>query len=140
MLFVLDTNVISELMKPEAEATVLKWFLRHAKQEFATTAISQAEILGGLALLPEGKRRRGMLLAAQAIWSEDLKQRVLPFNQDCADAFARVLRRRTDLGRPIHFADAAIAAICASHKAAIVTRDTEDFKGCGIQMENPWLG
>jgi toxin FitB len=140
MLFVLDTNVISELMKPEAEATVLKWFLRHAKQEFATTAISQAEILGGLALLPEGKRRRGMLLAAQAIWSEDLKQRVLPFNQDCAAAFARILRRRTDLGRPIHFADAAIAAICASHKVAIVTRDTEDFKGCGIQMENPWLG
>jgi toxin FitB len=140
MLFVLDTNVISEPMKPEAEATVLKWFLRHAKQEFITTAISQAEILGGLGLLPEGKRLRGMLLAAQAIWSEDLKQRVLPFSHDCADAFALILRGRADLGKPIHFADTAIAAICAYHKAAIVTRYTEDFKGCGIQMENPWLG
>jgi toxin FitB len=100
----------------------------------------QAEILGSSELLPEGNRRREMLLAAHAIWSEDLKQRVLPFSQDCADAFALILRRRTDLGRPIHLADAAIAAICTSYKAAIVTRDTEDFKGCGIQMENPWLG
>jgi toxin FitB len=100
----------------------------------------QAEILGGLGLLPEGKLRCGMLLAAQAVWSEYLKQRVLPFSQDCADSFALILRRRTDLGRPIHFAEAAIAAICTSHKAAIVTRDTEDFMGCSIQMENPWLG
>ena len=140
MLFILDTNVISELMKQEAAPTVLKWFLRHAKEEFATTAISQAEILGGLALLPEGKRRRGMLVAAEAIWDEDLKQRVMPFNQDCANAFAHILRRRIDMGKPIQFADAAIAAICVMHKAAIVTRHTTGFKGCGIQIENPWLG
>ncbi len=140
MLLVLDTNIISELMKPEAEPAVLAWFLRHTQDQFATTAINQVEILGGLALLPEGKRKRGMIAAAKAIWEVELQELVLPFNAACAEAFAQILRRRTGLGKPIQFADAAIAAICATHKAVIVTRDTLGFEDCGIQVVNPWVG
>lgn len=139
MLLVLDTNLISELMKSEADPTVLAWFLRHTQDQFATTAINQAEILGRLALLPEGKRKRGMVVAAKAIWDVELQQRVLPFDAACAEAFAQILRRRTGLGKPIQFADAAIAAICATHKAVIVTRDTSGFEDCGIQVVNPWV-
>lgn len=138
MLFVLGTNILSELMKSEAEPAVLAWFLRHTQDQFATTTINQAEILGGLGLLPEGKRKRSMIAAAKAIWEVELKQLALPFDAACADAFAHILRRRTGLGKPIQFADAAIAAICATHKAVIVTRDTSGFEGCGIQVVNPW--
>ncbi len=139
MLLVLDTNVISELMKPEAEPVVLAWFARHTQNQFATTAICQAEILGGLALLPEGKRRRSMLAAAQEIWDIDLEQRVFTFDSPSAEAFADVMRRRKKAARPIQFVDAAIAAICASHKSAIVTRDTDGFEACGIKVINPWV-
>lgn len=139
MLLVLDTNVISELMKPEAHPAVLAWFLQHTQDEFATTAICQAEVLGGLAALPDGKRKRSMLAAAQAIWEIDLEQRVFAFDSPCAEAFADILRRRRKAARPIQFVDAAIAAICTVHKAAIVTRDTAGFEACGIKVINPWL-
>jgi toxin FitB len=138
MLLVLDSNVISELMKPQADAAVLNWFLRNSKGDFATTAINQAEILSGLALLPEGKRKRAILAAANAIWQLDLKQAVLPFDASCTAAFADILRRRTLTGRPISFADAAIAAICLAHKAGIVTRDTAGFADTGVKVLNPW--
>jgi toxin FitB len=139
MLFILDTNVISELMKPDASADVMAWFLKHTQDQFATTAINQAEIFGGLALLPEGKRKREMLAMAQSIWDVELKAAVFAFDTKCAEAFAAILRRRTRAGQPIQFADAAIAAICAAHKASIVTRDISGFEGCGIQIANPWI-
>ena len=139
MLLILDTNVISELMKPEAEPAVLAWFTRHTQAQFATTAICQAEILGGLAMLPDGKRRRSMLAAAQEIWDIDLEQRVFTFDSPSAQAFADILRRRKKAARPIQFVDAAIAAICATHKAAIITRDTAGFESCGIKVINPWM-
>jgi toxin FitB len=139
MLFILDTNVISELMKPDASTHVMSWFLKHTRDQFATTAINQAEILGGLALLPEGKRKREMLATAQSIWDVELKNEVYAFDTNCAQAFAAILRRRTRAGQPIQFADAAISAICSAHKATIVTRDISDFEGCGIQITNPWI-
>ncbi len=139
MLLILDTNVISELMKPEAEPAVLAWFARHTQAQFATTTICQAEILGGLAMLPDGKRRRSMLAAAQEIWDIDLEQRVFTFDSPSAQAFADILRRRKKAARPIQFVDAAIAAICATHKAAIITRDTAGFESCGIKVINPWM-
>jgi toxin FitB len=139
MMLILDTNVISELMKPEADLAVLAWFLRHTHAQFATTAICQAEVLGGLAVLPDGKRKRNMLAAAQAIWEIDLEQRVFDFDSSCAKAFADILQRRKIAARPIQFVDAAIAAICTVHKATIVTRDTAGFETCGIKVINPWL-
>jgi toxin FitB len=138
MIFILDTNVISELMKPDASSQVMTWFLRHTQDQFATTAICQAEILAGLAMLPEGKRKRTMLATAQSIWDVELKNEIYAFDTHCTEVFAAILRRRTRLGKPIQFADAAIAAICASRKAIIVTRDTSGFEACGIQVVNPW--
>jgi toxin FitB len=139
MLLILDTNVISELMKSEAEPSVLAWFMQHTHDQFATTAICQAEVLGGLAALPDGKRKRSMLAAAQAIWEIDLERRVFAFDTRCAEAFADILRRRKKAARPIQFVDAAIAAICAANQASIVTRDTAGFEACGIKVINPWV-
>ena len=138
MLYVLDTNVISELMKPDADASVMAWFLEHTQDSFATTAINQAEILGGLALLPEGKRKRSMIESAEAIWQIELQQGVLPFDSASTSAFANILRTRKKAARPIQFADAAIAAICITHQAAILTRDASGFSQVGIQVVNPW--
>lgn len=138
MLYVIDTNVISELMKPDADVNVMAWFLAHTQDTFATTAINQAEILGGLAMLPEGKRKRSMIALAQEIWELELQRGVLPFDSTCAEAFAQILRIRKKSARPIQFADAAIAAICIVHQAAILTRDTSGFTEIGIKVINPW--
>ena len=90
-------------------------------------------------MLPEGKRKRNMLAAAQEIWEIDLEQRVFTFDSPSAQAFADILRRRKKAAHPIQFVDAAIAAICAAQKAVIVTRDTAGFEGCGIKVINPWV-
>jgi toxin FitB len=138
MLYVLDTNVISELMKPNADANVMAWFLTHTKDTFATTSINQAEVLGGLALLPEGKRKRSLIASAKEIWVLDLSRGVLPFDSASAEAFAKILQIRTKAARPIQFADAAIAAICVANQAAILTRDQSGFTEIGIKVVNPW--
>jgi toxin FitB len=136
MLYVLDTNVISELMRPDADANVMAWFLANTQGTFATTAINQAEILGGLAMLPEGKR--SMIALAKEIWETDLPRGVLPFDSACAEAFAQILKTRKKSARPIQFADAAIAAICIVHQAIVVTRDQAGFDGLGLKIVNPW--
>jgi toxin FitB len=138
MLFVLDTNVISELMRPAPAQSVMNWFAKQSSADFATTAINQAEILGGLAQLSAGKRKRDLLAAAQAIWSEDLQNRVLPFDALAAQALGQIMQARKTSARPIAFADAAIAATCKVHQASIVTRDVSGFAGTGIKIINPW--
>ncbi|MDO5693694.1 MAG: type II toxin-antitoxin system VapC family toxin [Pseudomonadota bacterium] len=138
MLLVLDTNVLSELMRAVPDAQVLNWFDRHTNATFATTAICQAEILAGLSLLPNGKRKRQFLAAADALWNEDLGGRIFPFDSAAAVVLADIVQTRQAKGQPIQFADAAIAAICRRHKAAVVTRDEGGFAGTSVKLINPW--
>lgn len=137
-MIVLDTNVLSELMRPTPSEAVLRWFAGRSAATLFTTTITQAEILFGLALLPEGRRRSDLLVAAEQMFAEDFAGRVLPFDSMAAKAFAPIAAGRRQQGRPTGAFDAQIAAIAASHGAALATRNVADFLDCGVPIINPW--
>ena len=138
-MLVLDTNVASELMRPEPAAAVAFWIAeRHAKEMFLT-AVSEAELLYGIAIMPAG-RRRDMLAAAMTQWLDlGFSERILPFDSAAARAYAAVASERRLAGRPIGEADCQIAAISRSRGAVLVTRNVRDFEGAGLEVINPWL-
>ncbi len=137
---ILDTNVVSEPMRPSPSAAVMEWLSRQpVAGHFFVTTVTMAEILFGVELLPRGKRRDNTLAQAQATFAEDFAGRILPFDEDAARAFAAIGPSRRGQGRPITDLDAQIAAIARSHGALLATRNTADFEGCGIRLVNPWL-
>lgn len=138
MLLVLDTNVLSELMKAVPDERVLRWFDAHATAEFATTAINEAELLSGIALLPEGRKKRRLADATKAMIRDELGGRVFAFDSNAADALAMIVRSRTRKGKPIDFQDACIAGICKARGASILTRDRIGFDATGIVVIDPW--
>ncbi|MEX2304154.1 MAG: type II toxin-antitoxin system VapC family toxin [Bryobacterales bacterium] len=139
-MIILDTNVLSELLKPSPSRTVLTWFAKQPPLHLFTTTITQAEILYGLELLPGGRRRNALHTAIEAIFAEDFSGRILPFDSDAARAFPGIVARRRALGRPIAQSDAQIAAIAKARNAAVGTRNTADFEHCGVAVVDPWKG
>ncbi len=137
-MIILDTNVVSELMKPAPSASVVGWIALQPALSLYTTSITEAEVLHGVMLLPAGKRRHGLQAAAEAMFGEDFARRVLPFGSDAARAYATIAAGRRRAGRPISHFDAQIAAIARSTRAALATRNTADFEACGITLFNPW--
>ncbi|MEH2301845.1 MAG: type II toxin-antitoxin system VapC family toxin [Nostoc sp.] len=137
-MIILDTNVLSELMKSKKSEIVRSWATQQPLMNLFTTTITQAEILYGIALLPAGKRREELSQAAHLMFSEDFVGRVLPFDQAAAVTFAKIASQRRHNGTPISQADAQIAAIGYIHTATIATRNFSDFEGCGISIINPW--
>ena len=137
-MIILDTNVVSELMKAAPAERVLGWIATQPASALYTTSITEAEILHGLALLPTGKRRNALESAAEAMLSEDFAGRILPFGSDAARAYARIAADRRRAGRPISHFDAQIAAIARSAGAAIATRNVTDYDRCGVKILNPW--
>ena len=138
-MIVLDTNVISELLRPKPDGTVEGWLADQPPASVFTTAITEAEILYGVRLLPDGKRKQELLAAIGPIFVEDFAGRVLPFDGDGADAYATLAVARRQLGRPINQFDAQIAAIAVSRAAAIATRNVSDFADLGVAVINPWV-
>lgn len=135
----LDTNVLSELMRPEPDVRVMAWFARQAAATSHTSAITHAEILLGIALLPAGKRRDGLALAAEQMFAEDFAGRCLPFDSSAAAEYALIVAARARGGKPISTEDAQIAAIALARQLALVTRNTKDFENIeGLALENPW--
>jgi predicted nucleic acid-binding protein len=137
-VIVLDTNVLSEALKPVPSATVLHWLAAQAPSDVFTTAITLAEILYGLETLPAGKRRMRLLAAVEKMFAEQFAGRILPFDQDAARLFADIAAARYAAGRPISQFDTMIAAIARFHGAAVATRNAADFEHCAIQVVNPW--
>jgi predicted nucleic acid-binding protein len=137
-MIILDTNVLSEVMRSTPAAEVLRWVATQSASRLFTTTITQAEILSGIELLPKGKRRAGLQSAVQAMFEEDFAGRILPFDSDAARLFAHIAALRRMSGRPIIQWDAQIAAIARSRGAALATRNTGDFEGCGVTLFNPW--
>jgi toxin FitB len=138
-MVLLDTNVVSELMRPESSRAVLKWFSRQPAQELYSSSISLAEIFYGIELLPGGKRRYDLLAGAERMFTKVLAGRVYAFEDEAGHAFARIASARRQAGRPIAELDAQIAAIAHVHGAVLATRNTADFEGCGIRLVNPWV-
>jgi hypothetical protein len=137
-VIVLDTNVISELMKPAPAGSVLRWMAEHPATGLYTTSVTQAEILHGIMLLPAGKRRNALEAAAEAMFNEDFGGRILPFGPDAARPYAQIAAQRRRAGRPISQFDAQIAAVARSAGAAIATRNVTDYEGCGVKVLDPW--
>jgi predicted nucleic acid-binding protein len=135
---ILDTNVLSELMRPRPAEIVVAWLGAQRAASLFTTSITQAEILHGLMLLPRGRRRSAFEAAATSIFTEDLAGRVLSFGTEAALPYARIASERRRAGRPISQFDAQIAAIARSTGAAIATRNATDFDGCGVTVVDPW--
>jgi toxin FitB len=137
-MIILDTNVLSELMRPEPSPRVMAWIAKQPVSELFTTSISEAEIFYGIEILAKGKRRDGLLAVAEALFAEDLAGRVFGFASEDARAFSKIAADRRALGRPINQADAQIAAIARVHRARLATRNIKDFEDCGIDVIDPW--
>ncbi|WP_431727329.1 type II toxin-antitoxin system VapC family toxin [Verrucosispora sp. TAA-831] len=137
MIIVLDTNVVSELMRAEPAPVVLAWIQQNSRAGLYTTAITVAEIRYGIARLPAGQRRESLHQAANEIFAAFPRQ-VLPFDLGAASAYADVVAGRDRLGRPIDGFDAQIAAICRAQAATLATRNTKDFTDTGIGVVDPW--
>jgi predicted nucleic acid-binding protein len=137
-VIVLDTNVLSELMRPAPAGSVVRWIAALPVTSIYTTSITQAEILHGIMLLPAGRRRDALEAAAKALFDADFGGRVLPFGSDAAHAYARIAAKRRQSGRPISQFDAQIAAIAHSAGAAIATRNVADYDATGVGIINPW--
>jgi len=137
-MIVLDTNVLSEIMRVTPSLAIVKWLAEQAPSQLFITAITEAEIYYGIELLPTGKRREALLSAAEAIFADDFAQRILPFDSDAARAFSRIAAGRRSAGKPIGQSDAQIAAIVQVHQATLATRNATDFENCDIRILNPW--
>ncbi len=138
-MIVLDTNVVSELLRPAPARQVESWL---AAMEGATTyftAVGEAELRHGVAILPAGRRRSALAEAIDGILEEDFHDRILPFDRAAARAYATIAAERHAAGRPISQFDCQIAAIARARDAAMATRNTVDFEGCGIELIDPWL-
>ena len=137
-MIVLDTNVVSELMRPSPAAQVIEWVSQQAAPTMYFTTISEAELRYGVAILPAGRRRDGLLSGIEGMLREDFAGRIIPFDRAAALAYAEIAAGRRASGHPISHSDCQIAAIARSIGAAVATRDEEDFEGCGIAVVNPW--
>lgn len=137
-MIILDTNVLSEILRPAPEARVVEWLDEQPRASLFTTTITRAEILYGLQLLPTGKRRDELWAAAMAIFDLELDGQVLPFDSPAADDFAKISAARRAGGRPIAQLDAQIAGITRSRGAQLATRNVGDFEACGFEVINPW--
>jgi hypothetical protein len=137
-MIVLDTNVLSETLRPNPAVKVLDWMRAEPVAALFTTTITEAELLYGIALLPDGARRRSLESVVNSILGEDLAGRILPFDSAAAREFVDIAAGRRRSGRPISEADGRIAAIARSRGAAVATRNTADFAGCALEVIDPW--
>lgn len=139
--FLLDTNVLSELMRKRPDTDVLDWFAQHAQATMRISSVTQAEILTGITLLPAGKRRMALALAAEQMFEQDFTGRCHVFDSAAAKNYALIVAARTRQGQPISTEDAQIAAIALACGLTVATRNTKDFQHIdGLILANPWQG
>ena len=138
MSTLLDTNVLSELLRKAPDPAVLAWFAVQPAETLFVSAVTQAEMTLGARLLPAGKRRTALETTIQAMFDEDFVRRILPFDSASAPAYVDIVIGRRAAGRPISQFDAQIAAIARQSGSRLATRNLADFEGCGLALVNPW--
>ena len=138
MSTLLDTNVLSELLRAQPDTNVLAWFGKQPSESLFVSAVTRAEMMLGARLLPQGKRRRLLEQALDTMFREEFAGRVLPFDETAASEYVAIVAARRSAGRPISQFDAQIAAIALSRRAGLATRNITDFEGCGLAVVDPW--
>jgi predicted nucleic acid-binding protein len=137
-VIVLDTNVVSELMRQVPDDNVVRWVDQYPYGEVFTTVVTAAELAFGVARLPEGRRKVVLTARVSALLTEDFEDQILPFDSVAAEHYAQIAAARESGGRPMTMADAQIAAICRRYAASLATRNIKDFADTGIEVLNPW--
>jgi predicted nucleic acid-binding protein len=137
-MIILDTNVLSEVMKPAPAERVLYWMANQQASALFITATTLAELLYGIELKPMGKSRTALNAIMESILEQNFLDRILPFDADAARTFALIMSARRKSGRPMAQMDGQIAAIARSRGAQVATRDTPGFELCGVTLIDPW--
>ena len=139
--FLIDTNVLAELMRVHPDKRVFQWFDAHSDKNFYVSSITKAEIFLGIALLPKGMRQRRLTEAAEIMFAQDFLSRCLPFDEKAAGIYAEIVAARARLGKPVSTEDAQIAAVAMASNLVLVSRNIKDFEGIeGLETINPWEG
>jgi len=137
-MIIVDTNVVSEIGKRAPNPAVVEWMDLHADDPLFTTAISVAEILSGIALMPVGRHRAELADGTARLLSSFFEDRILPFDASAAAEYGDIIASRNRAGRPPKPLDCQIAAIARVHDATIVTRNVKDFTHLGLLVVDPW--
>ncbi len=137
MAIVVDANVASEIISPRTHPVVRAWWRSQVATDLFTTAITEAEMRYGFAIMPAGRRRDDLTVRADFLFGY-FAGRILPFDRAAARAYADIFASRRALGRPIDRADCQIAAIARAQGMAVATRNVSDFRNCGVRVLNPW--
>ena len=137
-MFLLDSNVVSELLRPSPEPVVEDWVGDRRATDLYFSAISEAELRYGVAILPAGRRQTALASAIEAILREDFVDRILPFDSDAAREYADIAAARRAAGRHFAPADCQIAAIARSRGMAVATRNVRDFEDIEVEVVDPW--
>jgi len=137
-VILLDTNVVSEPMRPKPDRNVLAWLDAQAAESLYLSTVSLAELLLGIESLPAGKRRKALAAALDEQIIALFGERIVPFGLAAAATYAKIVTRARRHGHLIAVADAQIAAIAASHQFSVATRDEAPFQAAGVPIINPW--
>ena len=138
MSILLDTNALSEILRSSPEPAVLSWFSSHPEDQLFVSAVTQAGMVLGARLLPDGRRQQRLQEALRGLFERDFANRVMPFDRGSVAHYAEIVVSRRRAGRPISRFDAQIGAIALQNGLALATRNGRDFEGCGLQLINPW--
>ena len=137
-MLILDKNIVSELLRPAPDPRVEAWLSSQDGALVYLTAITEAELRFGVAILEQGKRKSALSLVIEGMLREDFRDRILPFDSAAAVVYAAIAAERRAAGRPISQFDCQIAAIARARGASVATRNAGDFEGCGIRVIDPW--
>ena len=137
-MIVLDTNVVSEMMRPAPDSSVLNWLNTQIAGELWLNSVVVSELLFSIARLPAGARKRQLAETFAAMLEQDFAGRILPFDLEAAVIYAELAAGCEAKGRPVEMADAQIAAICLAQGAKLATRNLKHFGGLGMVLVNPW--
>ena len=138
MVVLLDTNVISELIRKSPAPVVEEWVAGQPPEDLFFSAVGEAELRYGAAILPAGRRRETLVSDIETMLLDAFEDRVLPFDSEAARAYAEIAAVRRSAGRPVAPADCQIAAIARSRNMAVATRNVRDFEDMGIEIIDPW--
>ena len=138
-MIILDTNVLSALMRQAADNNVVAWLDKQPRTSIWTTSVTILEIQFGLQILPAGKRRSRLIEAFETVLLEELGQRVAPFDTTAAQHASELMAARHKKGRPVELRDTMIAGIVLACHATLATRNTPHFEDLSVPVINPWI-